>query len=88
VGNPVLKIGMEETSPIHVARKTVQLGVFSAEEVAAGLANGRFTRLDLAWTNGMAAWKPLGEWPEFAAAGAPAAANSGHSPKGARGGGR
>ena len=73
MGNPVLKIGMEETSPIHVARKTVQLGVFSAEEVAAGLANGRFTRLDLAWTNGMAAWKPLGEWPEFAAAGAPAA---------------
>jgi len=68
VGNPVLKTGMEETSPIHVARKTVQLGVFSAEEVAAGLANGRFTRLDLAWTNGMAAWKPLGEWPEFATA--------------------
>lgn len=73
MGNPVLKIGMEETSPIHVARKTVQLGVFSAEEVAAGLANGRFLSTDLAWTNGMAAWKPLGEWPEFAAAGAPAA---------------
>lgn len=68
MGNPVLKIGMEENLPIHVARKTVQLGVFSAEEVAAGLANGRFTRLDLAWTNGMAAWKPLGEWPEFATA--------------------
>lgn len=67
MGPPVLKIGMEENSPIHVARKTVQLGVFSAEEVAAGLANGRFTRLDLAWTNGMAAWKPLAEWPEFAA---------------------
>jgi len=68
VGTPVLKIGMEESTPIHVARKTVQLGVFSTEEVTAGLANGRFTRLDLAWTNGMAAWKPLGEWPEFATA--------------------
>ncbi len=59
---------MSEPLQIHIARQTIQLGVFSAEEVAAGLANGRFTRLDLAWTNGMAAWKPLGEWPEFATA--------------------
>ena len=36
MGNPVLKIGMEETSPIHVARKTVQLGVFSAGLTLAG----------------------------------------------------
>ena len=62
---------MEETSQIHVARKTVQLGVFSPEEVVAGLASGRFQSTDLAWTNGLAAWKPLGEWPEFAAAGVP-----------------
>ncbi len=61
---------MEETSQIHVARKTVQLGVFSPEEVVAGLASGRFQSTDLAWTNGLAAWKPLGEWPEFAAASA------------------
>jgi len=72
VGTPVLKIGMEETTPIHVARKTVQLGVFTPADVVAGLASGRFLSTDLAWTNGMAAWKPLGEWPEFAAAGAPA----------------
>ncbi len=72
MGNPVLKIGMEETSPIHVARKTVQLGVFTPAEVVAGLASGRFLPTDLAWTNGLAAWKPLGEWPEFAAAVAPA----------------
>lgn len=59
---------MEETSQIHVARKTVQLGVFSPEEVVAGLASGRFQSTDLAWTNGLAAWKPLGEWSEFAVA--------------------
>ncbi len=59
---------MEETRQIHLARKTVQLGVFDPEAVTVGLANGRFQTTDLAWTNGMAAWKPLGEWPEFAAA--------------------
>lgn len=57
---------MNEPRSIHVARQTVQLGVFSPEEINAGLASGRFTRLDLGWMNGMAAWKPLGEWPEFA----------------------
>jgi len=62
---------MEEASQIHVARKTVQLGVFSPEEIVAGLAAGRFQPTDLAWTNGLAAWKPLGEWPEFAVAGTP-----------------
>jgi len=61
---------MSEPQQIHIARQTVQLGVFSVEEIAAGLANGRFLPADLAWTNGMAAWKPLGEWPVFAAAAA------------------
>jgi len=59
---------MSEPLQIHIARQTVQLGVFSAEEIAAGLANGRFLPTDLAWTHGQAAWKPLGEWPQFAAA--------------------
>jgi hypothetical protein len=67
---------MEENSPIHVARKTVQLGVFTPEEVIAGLASGRFLSTDLAWTNGLAAWKPLGEWPEFAVPASPADAGS------------
>jgi hypothetical protein len=65
---------MEETRQIHLARKTVQLGVFDPEAVTVGLANGRFQPTDLAWTNGMAAWKPLGEWPEFAVAAVPASA--------------
>lgn len=50
---------------IHVARQSSQLGVFSAEEVALGLANGRFLPTDLAWRSGMPTWKALSEWQEF-----------------------
>lgn len=53
---------------IHIARKGALLGVFTAEEVLAGLAAGRFVATDLAWREGMAEWKGLGEWPEFASA--------------------
>jgi hypothetical protein len=53
---------------IHVARKSVSLGTFKPEEVRAGLATGRFITTDLAWREGMAEWKALGEWPEFAGA--------------------
>ncbi len=53
---------------IHIARKGAQLGVFTDDEVRAGLAAGRFNAADLAWREGMAEWKALGEWPEFAAA--------------------
>jgi hypothetical protein len=52
---------------IHVARQSSQLGVFSAEEVALGLANGRFLSTDLAWQSGMPTWIALSEWPEFMA---------------------
>ncbi len=58
---------------IHVARDGAALGVFSPDEVKAGLADGRFRPSDLAWRAGMAAWTPLAEWPEFAAAPAVAA---------------
>ncbi|MBM3868422.1 MAG: DUF4339 domain-containing protein [Verrucomicrobia bacterium] len=57
---------------IHVARQQQQLGVFTPEEVAAGLASGRFLPVDLAWRDGMAGWTPLGDWPEFRVAGVPA----------------
>lgn len=57
---------------IHVARQQQQLGVFSAEDIAAGLAAGRFHASDLAWREGMAAWTPLGDWAEFRGAGGPA----------------
>ncbi|MEY3828322.1 MAG: hypothetical protein RL636_23 [Verrucomicrobiota bacterium] len=50
---------------IHVARPPNQLGVFTLEEVAAGLQSGRFLPTDQAWRDGMAAWTPLNQWEEF-----------------------
>lgn len=57
---------------IHVARHQQQLGVFAAEDIAAGLSSGRFFASDLAWREGMPAWTPLGDWPEFRGVGVPA----------------
>jgi hypothetical protein len=57
---------------IHVARNSSQLGVFSSEEILAGLSAGRFHATDLAWREGMQGWTPLGDWPEFRAVGVPA----------------
>ncbi len=57
---------------IHVARSATQLGVFSAEEITAGLQDGRFFPTDNAWRAGMAAWVPLSQWAEFSS-GIPAA---------------
>jgi hypothetical protein len=56
---------------IHVARPPAQLGVFSQEEVAAGLQDGRFLPSDQGWKEGMAAWLPLSQWNEFAGLGVP-----------------
>ncbi len=50
---------------IHVARPPNQLGVFSQEEVTAGLQTGRFLPTDQAWRDGMSAWTPLNQWAEF-----------------------
>jgi hypothetical protein len=61
---------------IHVARHQQQLGVFAAEDIAAGLSSGRFHASDLAWREGMAAWTPLGDWAEFRGVGVPAAVTS------------
>jgi len=57
---------------IHVARNSAQLGIFSSEEIIAGLLSGRFHATDLAWRDGMAAWTPLGDWSEFRGVGVPA----------------
>lgn len=56
---------------IHVARQSAQLGVFTSEEVAAGLRAGRFHPSDLAWRDGLPNWTPLGDWPEFRGVGVP-----------------
>ena len=58
---------------IHVARPPAQLGVFSQEEVIAGLQAGRFLPSDQGWREGMSAWTPLSQWPEFAGLGIPSA---------------
>jgi hypothetical protein len=58
---------------IHVARPPTQLGVFSVEEVAAGLQAGRFLPTDQGWREGMSAWTPLSQWAEFSPLGIPSA---------------
>jgi hypothetical protein len=58
---------------IHVARPPAQLGVFSQEEVAAGLQAGRFLPTDQGWREGMSAWTPLSQWEEFSPLGIPSA---------------
>jgi len=64
-------MGLMARMPIHVARNSAQLGIFSAEEIQAGLQAGRFSPTDLAWREGMAGWTPLGEWAEFRASNVP-----------------
>lgn len=56
---------------IHVARNASQLGILSPEEIVAGLQSGRLVATDLGWREGMAAWVPLGDWPEFRGVGMP-----------------
>lgn len=53
-------------SLIHIARNNAVLGQFTEEDIRVGLADGTYLATDLAWRTGLAQWKPLGEWPEFA----------------------
>ena len=46
---------------IHIARNHQSMGSFSEDEIREGIRNGRFSADDLAWREGMSAWKPLGE---------------------------
>ena len=48
-------------SNIHIARNHQSLGSFSEAAVREGIHSGRFSAGDLAWREGMAEWKPLGE---------------------------
>src|SRR5205085_6046730 len=52
---------------IHVNRSGTSLGVFSEEDVRAGLRAGRFAPTDLGWREGMPQWQPLSQFAEFAA---------------------
>jgi hypothetical protein len=53
---------------INVNRGAESLGVFSEEDVRAGLRSGRFAPTDLGWREGMASWQTLAQFPEFAEA--------------------
>lgn len=44
-----------------IARNGQHLGSFPESEARAGLAHGRFSFSDLAWTQGMTEWRYLGE---------------------------
>ncbi len=44
-----------------IARDGQQLGQFSEEEIRSGLFEGKYLSTDVAWTEGMSEWQPLGE---------------------------
>lgn len=50
---------------IHIARDRQSLGQFSPEEVAEGLASGKFLATDLGWREPMEQWKPLSEFADL-----------------------
>jgi len=52
---------------IHIGRAGAKLGVFTEEEVRAGLVTGRFSWTDLGWKEGMANWAPLSKFEELTA---------------------
>jgi len=52
---------------VHVNRSGTSLGVFSEEDVRAGLRSARFLPTDLGWREGMPQWQPLSQFAEFAA---------------------
>ena len=62
---------LRKVMQIHVARNSAQLGIFTPEEIVAGLQSGRFVAADLAWREGMAAWTRLGDWSEVRGVGVP-----------------
>jgi hypothetical protein len=70
---------------IHVNRGGTSLGIFSEDDVRAGLQTGRFVPTDLGWREGMAQWQPLSLFSEFAGltpAAAPAPGGAMPSPAG------
>ncbi len=52
---------------IHINRAGSNLGIFSEEDVRAGLRSGQFAPSDLGWQDGMTNWQPLSQFPELAA---------------------
>ena len=46
---------------IHINRGGQSLGTFEPDDVRAGYRDGKFLAADLAWRDGMAEWRPLGD---------------------------
>ena len=63
-------------SLIHVERDGALLGHYTSKEVKDGLRTGVFRYEDAAWKPGRRGWSALGEWKEFAGAGAEAVPKS------------
>ncbi len=51
---------------ITIARDGKTLGSFPEEAVREGLRSNQYLPTDLGWREGMAAWQPLSQFPEFA----------------------
>ena len=49
----------------HIGREGQQLGKFQDAQIVEGLKQGNFRPTDLAWTEGMSTWEPLGSLPQF-----------------------
>jgi hypothetical protein len=49
----------------HIGRDGQQLGSFSEEQILIGLQDGSLRNTDLAWTEGMRNWEPIGALPPF-----------------------
>lgn len=50
---------------IHLVRGSSKLGIYNDTDIRDGLVSGRFLPTDLAWREGLAEWRPLGDWAEF-----------------------
>lgn len=55
------------TPPIQIHRDGRNWGPYAPEEVDRLIAEGHFEGLDLAWHDGLSAWKPLESFPRFSA---------------------
>ena len=54
---------------IFINRNGADFGPYEVEDIRSFLATGRFTAADAGWREGMADWRPLSAFPEFAAGG-------------------
>lgn len=69
---PVIEVaepapGAAQSGQWHIGRDGEQAGPFSPEAIQAMIARGEIKPADMAWREGMAEWRPIGELADFAA---------------------